>query len=318
MRISFMGSPEFAATVLDGLAREHDVVSVYTMPDKVRGRGRKRVPTPVKEKAQELGIPVREPATLRDPEVIRELSDDGVDAVCVAAYGRILPEEVLAIPEHGCINVHASLLPRHRGAAPIERAILEGDSEAGVSIMRMDTGLDTGDYCMQASLDPSGMSADELTGALAEIGRDALLRSLEAMEEGTVSWTSQPEEGVTYAEKLSKGELDLEPAETASMNVRRVLASGARHPSRVRLGDVEMTVISAAIAERGDPSVPDPSEGAPGDVVATRSRLFLRSSDGWLEVKRLKPAGRKEMDAKAFLAGARSLDEATWGAFNGA
>ena len=144
MRVVFMGTPAFAATILDDLAEQHDVAAVYTRPDAVRGRGKRLEPSPVKAAAERRGLRVLTPRTLRDEAAQRELASFAPDVICVAAYGAILPKEVLDIPRFGCLNVHASLLPRWRGAAPIERAILAGDEEAGVCIMRMEVGLDTG------------------------------------------------------------------------------------------------------------------------------------------------------------------------------
>ena len=146
MRVVFMGTPDFAASILIELKEQHDVVAVYTRADAVRGRGKKLVPSPVKEVALGANIPVFEPRTLRDEAEVERLRALDPDVICVAAYGMILPQAVLDIPKHGCLNVHASLLPKYRGAAPIERAILNGDDEAGVCIMRMEAGLDTGDY----------------------------------------------------------------------------------------------------------------------------------------------------------------------------
>ena len=168
MRVVFMGTPDFAASILIELKEQHDVVAVYTRADAVRGRGKKLVPSPVKEVALGANIPVFEPRTLRDEAEVERLRALDPDVICVAAYGMILPQAVLDIPKHGCLNVHASLLPKYRGAAPIERAILNGDDEAGVCIMRMEAGLDTGDYCICRSCQIAGMNAERLTGELAD------------------------------------------------------------------------------------------------------------------------------------------------------
>ncbi len=163
MRVVFMGTPAFAATILDDLAEQHDVAAVYTRPDAVRGRGKRLEPSPVKAAAERRGLRVLTPRTLRDEAAQRELASFAPDVICVAAYGAILPKEVLDIPRFGCLNVHASLLPRWRGAAPIERAILAGDEEAGVCIMRMEEGLDTGAYCVCRTARIDGKTAPELT-----------------------------------------------------------------------------------------------------------------------------------------------------------
>ena len=203
MRIVFMGTPDFAASVLSELASQHEVVAVYTRPDAVRGRGKQLVPSPVKVEACERGIPVFTPKTLRDADEQQALAALEPDVICVAAYGMLLPAEVLSTPEHGCLNVHASLLPRWRGAAPIERAILSGDEETGVCIMRMEEGLDTGDYCVCRSLEVGDKDVALLTDLLADLGAHALLTALTQLEAGCIRWTRQDEEHVTYAEKNS-------------------------------------------------------------------------------------------------------------------
>ena len=169
MRVVFMGTPAFAVPSLRKLAAAHDVALVLTRPDAVRSRGKKLEPSPVKEAALGLGLPVME-ANRMTPEVLDALRAVEAEIFCVAAYGCILPDEVLTMAPHGCVNVHASLLPRWRGAAPIQRSILEGDAETGVSIMRIGHGVDTGAYCAQASCPVPGKSADELTAELAELG----------------------------------------------------------------------------------------------------------------------------------------------------
>ena len=214
MRVVFMGTPDFAASILIELKEQHDVVAVYTRADAVRGRGKKLVPSPVKEVALGANIPVFEPRTLRDDAEVERLRALDPDVICVAAYGMILPQAVLDIPKHGCLNVHASLLPKYRGAAPIERAILNGDDEAGVCIMRMEAGLDTGDYCICRSCQIAGMNAERLTGELADKGAYALLSALYDVEHGVERWVKQVEEDATWAPKIGKGELNLSPAIT--------------------------------------------------------------------------------------------------------
>lgn len=178
MRIAFMGSPEFAADILEDIHENMEIVVVYTREDAVRSRGKQLLATPVKVLAQALGIEVRTPKTLRDEAEQDYLRSLGLDAIVVAAYGRILPKEVLDIPRFGCINVHASLLPRWRGAAPIERAILAGDEFAGVCIMRMEEGLDTGDFCVSRSIPIADMNAATLTSELASLGAVSLITRL--------------------------------------------------------------------------------------------------------------------------------------------
>lgn len=318
MRVVFMGTPSFAATVLEELAAHHEVVGVYTRPDAVRGRGKALCPSPVKEVATSLGLPVFTPRTLRDGEEQRALAALGADVICVAAYGAILPRAVLDIPRYGCLNVHGSLLPRWRGAAPIERAILAQDEEAGVCIMRMEEGLDTGDFCVSRSVSAVGKSAAQLSDELAVLGARALITALAHVEAGAVRWTRQDESLVTYAEKLEKGELDLNPADTAHEAALKVLASSEAHHARCAVAGRSVTVLVARAVAPGElPGVQGPYDQGSAAFIA--KRLFLGCAEGALEVMELKPDGKKAMDAKSFAAGMPDLrsGEATWGRKDG-
>ncbi|MEC4272351.1 methionyl-tRNA formyltransferase [Adlercreutzia sp. R25] len=306
MRVVFMGTPQFAAEILDEVAECHEVVAVYTRPDAVRGRGRALVPSPVKEVAERRGLPVRCPRTLRDAEALSELAAFKPDAICVAAYGAILPKEVLELPRYGCLNVHGSLLPRWRGAAPIERAILAGDEEIGVCIMAMEEGLDTGDFCVCRSVPAGALTAAELTDELAALGASALLTALAQAEAGNLRWVAQDEAQVTYAEKIAKGELNLDPAEGASLAWRKVRASNEAHPAKCSIAGKTVTVLAASPAEGA--TVPE------GAAALIAKRLYLGFADGALEVTELKPDGKKAMAATAFAAGVPALraGEGVW------
>lgn len=306
MRVVYMGTPTFAAAILEQLIPHHEVVAVYTRPDAVRGRGSAPVASPVKEVALTAGIPVRTPRTLRDASEQAALAALAPDVICVAAYGAILPPEVLAIPAHGCLNVHGSLLPRWRGAAPIERAILAGDAEVGVCIMAMEEGLDTGDFCVCRSIPADGATAESLTADLADLGASALLVALSQVEAGRVAWVRQDETQVTYADKIAKGELNLDPAEPVVVNDRRVRASSAAHPARCLIGGRGVTVLSAHPA----PGVALVS----GAARLSAKRLYIGCADGALEVTEVKPDGKRAMEAKAFAAGVPALrgEEGTW------
>ena len=313
MRVVFMGTPAFAATILDDLAEQHDVAAVYTRPDAVRGRGKRLEPSPVKAAAERRGLRVLTPRTLRDEAAQRELASFAPDVICVAAYGAILPKEVLDIPRFGCLNVHASLLPRWRGAAPIERAILAGDEEAGVCIMRMEEGLDTGAYCVCRTAIVDGKSASELTDELADLGSHALLTALVHVERGAAEWTEQDEEQVTYASKIEKRELDLSPADGAARAARKVQASSAAHPSRAVVAGRNATVLEAREPE--DAAGRELAAGIrPGEVRFAGKRLFLGMADGALEVGALKPDGKQTMDARSFAAGVQGIKDGglTW------
>lgn len=318
MRVVFMGTPKLAADILVEIAQQHEVVCVYTRPDAVRGRGAKLEPSSVKAAAERLGIPVRTATSLRDAEERAHLAELVPDAICVAAYGCILPREVLEIPRYGCLNVHASLLPRWRGAAPIERAILAGDEQTGVCIMRMEEGLDTGPYCVRRATEVEGKSAAELTDELANLGARALLTGLSVVEQGGAEWTFQDDAAATYAEKLAKNELYPDPAEPAAAMVRKVLASSEAHPARAVIAGRSATVERVALPddERAAALCDGLEQGA---VRFAAKRLFLGTGDGAVEVLSLKPDGKKSMDARAFAAGVQGIKAGgcTWGRIDG-
>lgn len=305
MRVVFMGTPDFAVPSLRELASRFEVVLVLTRPDAVRSRGKKLEPSPVKAAALELDIPVME-ATRITPEVMDRLHEAEADIFCVAAYGCILPDEVLHMAPLGIVNVHASLLPRWRGAAPIQRAILAGDEHAGISIMRIGHGVDTGAYCAQASCSVVGKTADELTAELAQLGADLLCDTLPALADETAVWTEQDESLVTHAQKISKAEMRLDPQESALVNLRRVLASSDAAPARCVAAGKPVRIMRAVAAD-GDASM-----CAAGELVCQSKRIYIGCSDGVLEVTSVKPDGKRQMDASAWAAGLHG-DGLTWG-----
>lgn len=296
MRVVFMGTPDFAVPSLRELASRFEVVLVLTRPDAVRSRGKKLEPSPVKAAALELDIPVME-ATRITPEVMDRLHEAEADIFCVAAYGCILPDEVLHMAPLGIVNVHASLLPRWRGAAPIQRAILAGDERAGISIMRIGRGVDTGAYCAQASCSVAGKTADELTAELAQLGADLLCDTLPALADETAVWTEQDESLVTHAQKISKAEMRLDPQESALVNLRRVLASSDAAPARCIAAGKPVRIMRAVAAD-GDASM-----CAAGELVCQSKRIYIGCSDGALEITSVKPDGKRQMDASAWAAG---------------
>ena len=296
MRVVFMGTPDFAVPSLRELASRFEVVLVLTRPDAVRSRGKKLEPSPVKAAALELDIPVME-ATRITPEVMDRLHEAEADIFCVAAYGCILPDEVLHMAPLGIVNVHASLLPRWRGAAPIQRAILAGDERAGISIMRIGHGVDTGAYCAQASCSVAGKTADELTAELAQLGAGLLCDTLPALADETAVWTKQDESLVTHAQKISKAEMRLDPQESALVNLRRVLASSDAAPARCIAAGKPVRIMRAVAAD-GEGSM-----CAAGELVCQSKRIYIGCSDGALEITSVKPDGKRQMDASAWAAG---------------
>lgn len=293
MRIVFMGTPEFAVPSLRALAGAHDVRLVLTRPDAVRGRGRRLEPSAVKAAATELGIDVLEAKRITD-DVMAAIRAAEPDAVVVAAFGCILPDAVLTAAPLGCVNVHASSLPRWRGAAPIQRAILSGDARAGVSIMRVVHDLDAGAYCRQADVEVGEKSCPQVMGELAELGARELLVALRQMEDGTAEWVEQDESKVTYARKVEKAEMLLDPAATALDNRRRVQTSLDAAPARMAVAGRGVRVLAARVA--GD-------EASQGEVIVRHGRVIAGCADGAIELLRVKPDGKREMEASAWAAG---------------
>jgi methionyl-tRNA formyltransferase len=305
MRVVFMGTPPFAVPSLLTLADVHDVVAVFTRPDKPVGRGRTPVPSAVKQAAEARGIPVLQPASLRDDTVLEQLRSLAPDVIVVAAFGAILPPALLDVPRLGAINVHASLLPRWRGAAPVQRAILAGDDLTGVSIMRMAEGLDTGPYCLQRSVEVDDHDTASLTVELADVGAQALSDALHAIESGEAAWVEQDDAGATYAAKISAEDVGLAPELAVVDAYRRIRASSRQAPARACVGDTDVVVTEACLSTH---------TLAAGHVHAHARGLVLGFTDGALDVLRLTPRGRASMDGAAYARGARLGGDVRWGA----
>jgi len=303
MRIGFAGTPAFAAAVLGSLRDAgFAVVLVLTQPDRPRGRGLNLVPSPVKRIALDGSIPIYEPATLA-PDVARAMIvANQLDVLVVAAYGLILPPAVLAWPRHGCVNVHASLLPRWRGAAPIQRALLAGDVQTGVTLMQMDAGLDTGPMLdvVRVPIGPRDTAAT-LEHKLAEQGAGALLAYLQRLAAGTAKpAVPQPAEGATYASKIRKSEADIDWKAPAASIDRQVRAFDPAPGASTLLGDERVKLWRV----RPVPIVPPGAAG--GTVLATEGdAIIVACGDGALGIMELQPAGGRRMSAAAFVAGRR-------------
>ena len=258
LRVVFAGTPDFAASSLAAvLDSEHEVVAVYTQPDRPAGRGRKLTPSPVKQLAQEHGLPVVQPASLKDADAQAELAALNADVMVVVAYGLLLPQAVLDTPRLGCINVHASLLPRWRGAAPIQRAIEAGDSVSGVTIMQMDAGLDTGAMLYEVRTPiTSRTTGGDLHDRLAIQGANALIHVLDNLDNGSLEATPQPEEGVTYAAKLSKAEAELDFSQPAEQLARKIRAFNPWPVAWCTLGNDRLRLLMASVEQGEQPPSP--------------------------------------------------------------
>ncbi len=304
LKIIFAGTPEFAAVALNALLEEgrHEIRAVYTQPDRPAGRGRKLRASPVKEMALAHGLPLRQPSTLKEPEQQRSLRELGADLMVVVAYGLLLPPPVLDAPRLGCINIHASLLPRWRGAAPIQRAILAGDRETGVSIMQMDEGLDTGPvlHRVVTPIHP-GDTAGTLHDRLASLGAQALLDTLDRIMEGSARPVPQEEAAATYAPKIEKQEAVLDWNASAEELDRRVRAF---NPWPVAQTTWKGKVLRIWQAE---PLAEMPDAPAGTVVRAGKEGIDVATGNGMLRITRLQGAGGKPLDAAAFLNGHPAL-----------
>jgi len=297
LRIIFAGTPDFAARHLDALLSSgHQIVGVFTQPDRPAGRGKKLMPGPVKALAEEKGLPVFQPVSLRPEENQQLVADLQADVMVVVAYGLILPKAVLTMPRLGCINVHGSLLPRWRGAAPIQRALWAGDSETGVTIMQMDVGLDTGDMlhklaCPITAEDTSATLYDKL----AELGPQGLIETLKQLASGTATPEVQDEARVTYAEKLSKEEARVDWTLSAAQLERCIRAFNPWPMSWFEIEGQPVKVWAASV-------IADAADAAPGTILdVSKQGIRVATGDGILNLLSLQPAGKKAMSAQDLL-----------------
>ena len=297
LRIIFAGTPDFAARHLDALlAANYNVVGVFTQPDRPAGRGKKLMPSPVKVVAQEHGLPVFQPASLRPAENQQLIADLNADIMVVVAYGLILPKAVLEMPRLGCINVHGSLLPRWRGAAPIQRSLWAGDDETGVTIMQMDVGLDTGDmlYKLACPITPDDTSAS-LYDKLAELGPQGLIETLQLLASGEARPEVQDESRVTYAEKLSKEEALLDWSLSAAQLERCIRAFNPWPMSYFMMDGQPVKVWKASVIDTA-------TNSAPGTILeADKQGIQVATAQGVLNIEELQPAGKKAMKAQDLL-----------------
>jgi len=297
LRIIFAGTPDFAARHLDALLSSgHQVVGVFTQPDRPAGRGKKLMPSPVKVLAEEHGLPVFQPASLRPQENQQLVADLNADVMVVVAYGLILPKAVLDMPRLGCINVHGSLLPRWRGAAPIQRSLWAGDADTGVTIMQMDVGLDTGDmlYKLSCPITDEDTSAT-LYDKLAELGPKGLIDTLQQLADNRVQPEVQDEALVTYAEKLSKEEARLDWSLPAAQLERSIRAFNPWPMSWLEIDGQPVKVWQASV-------IAGPVNAAPGTIVeANKQGIQVATVEGILNLESLQPAGKKAMSAQDLL-----------------
>ena len=293
MRVVFMGTPEFSVPVLDALAAAgHDIACVYTQPPRPAGRGQAERPSPVQARAEATGVPVRHPRSLRNPEAQAEFAALDADIAVVVAYGLILPQAVLDAPRRGCLNIHASLLPRWRGAAPIQRAIMAGDAETGVCIMQMEAGLDTGPVLMRHAI-PIGPeeTAGELHDRLSALGATAIVEALARLDD--LEPQPQPDAGVTYAQKIDKAEARLDWTLEAPHIDGQIRGLSPFPGAWTMIGGKRVKLLRSRLAD---------GSGAPGTVL---SGLTIACGTDAVEITEVQPEGKPRMTAEAFLRGAR-------------
>ena len=299
MKVIFAGTPDFAAAALKAIAAAgFEIPLVLTQPDRPKGRGMQLAPSPVKQAALELGLRVAQPEKLRNnAEALQMLKEVEAAVMVVAAYGLILPQDVLDTPKHGCLNIHASLLPRWRGAAPIQRAIEAGDAETGVCIMQMDIGLDTGDVVSEHryAIQPTD-TANEVHDALMNLGAEAIVADLQQLKtEGRLKSVKQPEGGVTYAQKLSKEEARIDWNESAAVIERKIRAFNPVPAAWVEYQGKPMKIWRAEVVAQ---------QGRMGEVLSCSSDgLIVACGANALKITELQPSGSKRMNIAAFAAG---------------
>ncbi len=298
LRLIFMGTPDFAVPALHTLkAAGHEIKAVYCQPPKPAGRGHEIQKTPIHRAAEEMGLDVRTPKTLRDEAEQNHLKSLAPDAIVVAAYGLILPQAVLDIPRLGCLNIHGSLLPRWRGAAPIHRALLAGDSETGITIMRMEAGLDTGPMLLKSSVPITPAStASSLHDALAEMGAKLIVQALDLAAQGRLTENKQPEEGVTYAAKLTREDGVIDWTRPAADIERQVRGLNPWPGAFFKLGEETIKVLKAEHA---------PQTAASPPATLLDEDFTVACGDGALRLTLVQRAGKKPIDGASFLRGAR-------------
>ncbi|OUR75272.1 methionyl-tRNA formyltransferase [Alphaproteobacteria bacterium 46_93_T64] len=294
LRIAFMGTPDFSCTVLKALLQsDHEIVCVYSQPPRKAGRGKSLRPTPVHQLAEERNIEVRTPTSLKSEEVQAEFAALNLDVAIVVAYGLLLPKAVLDAPKFGCFNLHASLLPRWRGAAPIQRAIMAGDTETGVGIMQMAEGLDTGDVLAEARL-PITMetTAGSLHDELADVGAELMVQTIGKLGSDNVKACVQPEAGVTYAKKIDKAEAAIDWQRSASELSCHIRGLSPFPGAYFEKDGTRVKILNAEICEE---------QGEPG--VLLDDFLCVACGEGALKLTKLQRAGKSPMDTKTFLNG---------------
>jgi len=293
MRVIFMGTPDFSVPVLEALvAAGHDIAAVYSQPPRPAGRGKKERPSPVQARAEALGLPIRHPLNFKAPEDVAGFAALQADVAVVVAYGLILPQALLHAPRHGCLNIHASLLPRWRGAAPIQRAIMAGDTETGICIMQMEAGLDTGPVLLRRETAiREDDTASSLHDRLSDLGAEAIAEALKNLD--TLTPEAQPEEGIAYAAKIEKSEARVDWTLDAAHIDRQIRGLSPFPGAWTMVNGKRIKLLASHLAE---------GQGAPGQVLED---FRIACGTGAVEVRRVQPEGKPAMSVADWLRGAR-------------
>ncbi|MDO5714263.1 MAG: methionyl-tRNA formyltransferase [Tissierellia bacterium] len=295
MKVIFFGTPDFAVPILKDIVTKHEVSLVVTAPDRPKGRGKKLRPSPVKEFALEKNIPIFQPENINDKPSLERLAKENGDVFVVAAYGFILKPSVLELPKYHCINVHGSILPKYRGAAPIERAIINGDEEIGISIMKMEEGMDTGPVAKIVTTKVEEKSASTLRRELSFLGGEGILEVLSGLEQGDVNFIPQEESLATYAPKITKSEGQIRPKkETTFQVLRKIQGMDTYGGAYILLDGVKYKVF------KGKSSLKNIK---PGHIIEEDKRLFLGCKDGSIELMIIQVPNKGRMDTKSYLLG---------------
>ena len=308
MRVVFMGTPDFAVGTLEALIEAgHQVIGVVTQPDKPKGRGKTLMPTPVKEVALKHQIPVYQPKKVREEEFTETLKKLAPDVIVVAAFGQIIPKEILDMPAFGCLNIHASLLPKYRGAAPIQWAVINGEKESGVTIMQMDEGLDTGDMIDKVVVP---LAEDETGGSLfdklSQAGAQLCVKVLKDLEEGRAVREKQPEESTTaYASMISKkmGEINWKDSAKSIEQLIRGLNPWPSAYTHYNGKTLKLWAAKVASSEEAKAVSGEASQGIPGRILVSKDALLVETGAGFLSITELQLEGKKRMETAAFLRG---------------
>lgn len=306
MKVVFFGTPEFALTVLKAIAKDHQIMAVVTQPDKPRGRDLKPQPGPVKVWALKQGYTLVQPANLKEEKFINFMHDLNWEVGVVAAYGRIIPEWLLQLPKYGLINVHGSLLPKYRGAAPIQRAILNGETWTGITIMQMDAGLDTGPILMQKAVMINNKNAGLLSEELAQVGAYLVKKTLSKLAKGEIVKVEQNAKLATLAPPLKKEELQLDWAKPGEVIKRKVQALAPKPGAYTFYHNLRLKIYQVDV-------VSSEQTGQPGQILVTTDALLVFCQPGVIKIKTLQPAGKKVMSVSEFLRGYKLVSGSFFG-----